>query len=236
MTKAERLLNIVTFLRSRRRAVTADVLAERLGVSKRTLYRDIQSLVLSGVPVRGEAGVGYLLDAEATLPPLMFSEAEIEALMLGARLVTAWGDDGMVKAAEEAMTRIRAVLPEETMRRLNRRTTPFLAPGSARRERARHGEAIRRAVAGQRVLAISYVDVEGRGSERHVEPLGLIFWGNAWTLVAWCRLRDDYRLFRLDRIEGLTITDHIFVAEEGRSLQAYIRQYTPDADTQFWPV
>jgi len=236
MTKAERLIAIVTFLRSRRRAVTADLLAERLGVSRRTLYRDIQSLMLSGVPVRGEAGVGYIIDADATLPPLTFSEAEIEALMLGARLVKAWGDDGMVTAADEAMTRIRAVLPDAMIQRFNRRTTPFLVPTSSRRERARFGELIRRGAAEQRVIELSYADVDGRETERQVEPLGLIFWGSAWTLIAWCRLRGDYRMFRLDRMVALSLTEEIFEARPGRSLQDYIRQYSPDMDTQFWSL
>ena len=234
MNKSERLLQILTYLRSRRTPVTAETLADRLGVSARTIYRDMQSLALSGVPVESEAGIGYLLEVDSSIVPLMFTEAEIEALMLGARLIRAWGDDGMVAAAEQALTKIRAVIPEKTMRRLSERTTPFLVPSYSRQERVKFGDTIRAAIGARKLLELTYVDVNDSRTERRVEPLGLIFWGAAWTLVAWCLLRHDYRTFRLDRIEKVAMSEQAFAADNGHSLKAYIEQYDPCVDTQFW--
>jgi len=233
MNKAERLLHIVTYMRSRRRAVTAIELSERLDVSERTIYRDVQSLVLSGVPIEGEAGIGYLLSTESTIAPLMFTESEVEALMLGARLIKAWGDDGMVASADSALTKIRSVIPEKLMHDLNHRTTPFLVPEIGRAEKVKFGDHIRKAIAQQCTVSIEYTDAKDSLSQRELEPLGLLFWGATWTLVAWCRLRDDYRTFRLDRIETLTITDHPFQTTS-HSLKQYIAKYSANADTDFW--
>ncbi|MDX1476038.1 MAG: HTH domain-containing protein, partial [Reinekea sp.] len=137
MNKAERLFQLVTYMRSRRTAVTAQELAQRLNVSERTIYRDMQSLVLSGVPVEGEAGVGYLLNSDTTIAPLMFTEAEIEAIVLGMRLVKSWADDEMIASADQAMTKIRSVISEPLMHRLNHRTTPFIVPEYGRTARVR---------------------------------------------------------------------------------------------------
>lgn len=236
MNKAERLLKLISYLRSRRTAVTAQALADHLGVSERTIYRDIQSLVLSGVPVDGEAGVGYLLDPRATLAPLMFTEQEIEAVMLGTRLVRAWGDDDMHDAADSALEKIRAVLPETMLHSLSRRRTPFLVPDNARSDKVRHGKTLREAIHKHRVLSLDYTDVEGKSSRRCVEPLGLVFWGASWTLIAWCRLREDFRSFRLDRMQGAKLQDENFEVRDGRALEDYLRQYYPDIDTGYWAV
>ncbi len=234
MNKAERLLEIFTYLRSRRTAVTALTLADRFNVSERTIYRDVQSLILSGVPIEGEAGIGYLVRTDASLAPLMFTEPQIEALMLGVRLVKQLGDDGMVGAADEALTKIRAVIPEPLMQRLNHKQTSMLVPEYGRDERIQHGELIRHAITQCQVLNLQYKDGKEKISERNVEPLGLVLWGMTWILVAWCQLRQDYRSFRLDRIKGISTTQEYFAANDERSFQAYLQQYDGSIDTQFW--
>ena len=234
MTKSERLLKILTYLRSRRTAVTATTLAERMNVSERTVYRDIQSLILSGVPVEGEAGIGYLVKADASLAPLTFTESQVEALMLGARLVKGLGDDGMVTAADEALTKIRAVIPDALMHRLNQRQTPFLVPIYGREERLQFGELLRNAITQRQVLTLDYVDGEDKASSRVVEPIGLVLWGVTWTVVTWCRLRKDYRTFRLDRIKAVSVTGETFPANANRSLQAWLKKYGSEVDAQFW--
>jgi predicted DNA-binding transcriptional regulator YafY len=233
MTKAERLLQLVTYMRSRRTAVTAKTLADRLNVSERTIYRDIQSLVLTGIPVEGEAGIGYLLKSETSIAPLMFSEAEIEAIVLGMRLVKSWGDDETIHHADTALTKIRSVLSEPMMHRLNHRSTPFLVPESNRLGRVKFSETIRQAIQNKKTILIDYTDVKQEVSTRELEPLGLVFWGRSWTLAAWCLLRKDYRSFRLDRIIDLTITDRDLEFTE-HTLQTYIDFQGNEIDTSFW--
>ncbi|WP_196160051.1 YafY family protein [Reinekea sp. G2M2-21] len=234
MNKAERLFQLVTYMRSRRTAVTAQELAQRLNVSERTIYRDMQSLVLSGVPVEGEAGVGYLLNSDTTIAPLMFTEAEIEAIVLGMRLVKSWADDEMIASADQAMTKIRSVISEPLMHRLNHRTTPFIVPEYGRTERVRFGEQIRQAIHQDRTVQIEYADAQQHMSERELEPLGLVFWGTSWTLAAWCCLREQYRSFRLDRIKQLVITDRTI--NRHHTLQDYLTHQGDDVNTEFWAI
>ncbi|MFC6631723.1 helix-turn-helix transcriptional regulator [Microbulbifer taiwanensis] len=228
MNKSERLLQLLTLLRARRTAVTARALAERLGVSERTLYRDIQSLTLSGVPIDGEAGVGYRLGRGSFVPPLMFTEDEIEALLLGVRMVQGWGDEDMGSAADSALHKIRSVLPDKMLQEQERQRATFLVPDTQRREKARYSGIIRRAIKDRQTLWLDYRDEQGNPTQREGNPLGLIYWGAAWTLVAWCRLRDDHRMFRLDRILDLKPTGQQFQLESHQTLEAYIRQYDPE--------
>ena len=228
MNKSERLLRIMTLLRARRTAITAAAMAERLGVSERTLYRDIQSLILSGVPVEGEAGVGYRLRAGAFLPPLMFDEAEIEALLLGVRMVQGWADEAIGAAADSALHKIRSVLPDRVVQEQEHQRVTLLVPDGQREEKARFGDLIRGAIKSRRTLWIDYRDEQGNPSQRESNPLGLIYWGAAWTLLAWCRLRDDHRLFRLDRIQDLRLSDKTFDVKPHQTLETYIRRYRPD--------
>jgi len=235
MNKAERLLHIVTYMRSRRTVVRAAELADRLNVSERTIYRDVQSLVLSGIPIEGEAGIGYLLNSKTSIAPLMFNEDEIDALVLGARLIKAWGDDGMISAADSALTKIRSVISEPLMHKLNHRTTPILVPELNRSEKVKFSDQIRLAINQSKTISIDYSDVKNDISTRELEPLGLIFWGNNWTLVAWCFLRDNYRTFRLDRINDLNLTENTFF-ETGHSLADYVASFGQEVDTRFWSV
>ncbi len=221
MRRADRLFQIVQMLRGGR-LVTARTLGERLEVSERTIYRDIADLMASGVPIFGEAGVGYVMREGYDLPPMMFTRDEMVALTVGARMVRAWGGAAMARAAEEALVKISAVVPEAERQRIVR--TEIHAPSSALSEgdRARI-DLIEKAVEGRRVLAVDYRDEKGDASRRTLRPLGLWFWGRVWTLVAWCELRDDFRMFRIDRIEALGETGRAFKPERGKTLADFYR-------------
>lgn len=219
MRRADRLFQIVQYLRGGR-LVTARRLAERLEVSERTIYRDIVDLQASGVPVEGEAGVGYVMQSGFELPPLMFTRDEIAALVAGARLVRAWGGVAMARAAEEALVKIETVLPDAERRRAAEVQVHAFAPemNDALRERI---DCLEAAVDQRKLLDISYSDAAGASSRRRIRPLGLWFWGKVWTLVAWCELRRDFRVFRIDRIGTIDDTGMSFRPDRDRGLAAF---------------
>lgn len=223
MRRADRLFQIVQLLQGRK-LVTARQLADRLQVSERTVYRDVQDLVLSGVPIDGEAGVGYMLHAGFHLPPLMFSPEEMEALVTGARLVKAWAGNTLADAAEQALTKIEHALPPKLKQKIG--DTRLFAPGF--HAYARHTpqlDKLRDAINRRQVLEISYTREDGEHSTRQVRPLGLFFWGNVWTLAAWCETREDYRNFRIDRIQTLTPLDRLFEETKDISLETLFAKY-----------
>ena len=216
MRRADRLFRIVELLRSGR-VTTARRLAERMEVSQRTIYRDMADLIASGVPVEGEAGTGYVMRPGYDLPPVMLTREEVVALVAGARLVRAWGGTAMAQAASEALDKIGAVLPEAARASADRTAIhAFRMPilDAATRERL---DRLERAVDARRRVGFDYRDEAGARTRRTVRPLGLWFWGKVWTLVAWCELRRDFRMFRVDRIEGLTEAG-AFEPEPGRTL------------------
>jgi len=220
MRRADRLFRLVTLL-SRARIMTARSLAAQLEVSERTIYRDVADLIASGTPIDGEAGVGYRLRRDYRLPPLPFSTEELEALATGLRMVEAWADPAMGRAAELALARIDAVLPAS---RRSLRDAPVLVPGfHVPASMLAPMAMLREAIGGRRKLQVSYVSAEGTSTERRLWPLGLVFWGQSWTLAAWCELRGDFRSFRLDRIGALQLLDEEFEIARGRSLQDYVR-------------
>ncbi|NVK38420.1 MAG: YafY family transcriptional regulator [Gammaproteobacteria bacterium] len=221
MHKSERLFQLVNLLRGRRTAITAEQLSEVLEVSVRSIYRDIQSLVLSGIPVEGEAGVGYRLKPGYQLPPLMFDYDEVQALLLGASMVQAWTDPELAAGAQRAVQKIRAVLPEPLLAQADRQAyrVPALGP------QAHLGDVhrtIRRACEQQQILLLQYEDAKGQASERRIWPLGMFFWGERWTLVAWCEARNDYRNFRFDRVKSVSLVDENYPLDAERNLQHYI--------------
>ncbi|WP_070966057.1 helix-turn-helix transcriptional regulator [Vibrio sonorensis] len=227
MSKSERLFELLTLLRSKRYAVTANHLAEVMEVSERTIYRDIQSLINSGVPIQGEAGVGYLLKSGAHLPPLMFTDKEMMALELGMRMVRAWSDEELANGSKSASAKILSVLPDKLKQQVE--SFPLLVPDyHTQSDTAKRGQMLRHATDNKLKVEISYTAESGVQTKRLLQPLGQIFWGKVWTLVAWCELRDSYRNFRLDRIEKLTILDEGFTTEENKSLKHYISMYAPD--------
>jgi predicted DNA-binding transcriptional regulator YafY len=222
MRRADRLFQIVQLLRGGRLA-TARRLAEALEVSERTIYRDIADLVASGVPIDGEAGIGYVLRSGFDLPPLMFSRDEIVALTVGARMVRAWGGAAMARAAEEALVKIGAVVPERDRDRIAE--VQIHAPTSALSDADRTRiDLIEAAVERRSVLAIDYRDENETATRRDVRPLGLWFWGKVWTLVTWCELRNDFRVFRVDRIAAIGPAGRTFKAERGRTLVDFFRR------------
>jgi len=220
MRRADRLFQIVGLL-DHTKVITARDLAEDLGVSERTIYRDIQDLSLSGVPIEGEAGVGYRLMKGFHLPSLMFDEEELAALMLGARMVQAWTDKSLASAAHQAIRKIENVIPERLRPALD--SEELLVPDfNVSPVTQEYLALLRRAIKQQRKTAYEYTREDGQNSSRLVHPLGLFYWGRVWTLVAWCELRDDFRHFRLDRMKNINITDEKFKIIPGRSLRDYL--------------
>ena len=221
MRRADRLFQIVQHLRGGR-LVTAQQLAERLEVSTRTIYRDIADLMSTGVPIDGEVGVGYVMEEGYDLPPLMFTRDEIVALVAGARLIRAFGGADMARGAEEALVKIGAVLPEAERLRAGRVPIHAIGPRMTDDLRAMI-DRIEVATEASRRLALDYSDQNGAATRRVIRPLGLWFWGAVWTVVGWCELRDDFRMFRLDRIEAMQ-EGAPFKPERGRRLQDFYRQ------------
>ena len=222
MRRADRLFEIIQQLRGDR-LVTAKVLAMRLEVSIRTVYRDIRDLQASGVPIDGAAGVGYLLRPGYHLPPLMFLPVEIEALIVGARMVKAWAGRDLAAAAAEALVKIGAVVPPDRMRIAER--VPIFASGFRIGETERSNlDLLAKGIDERRRARFAYRDADGSETERTVWPLALHFWGQVWTLAAWCELRDDFRTFRIDRAERVALTDASYPHTRGRTLEDYLAQ------------
>ena len=222
MRRADRLFQIVQYLRGRR-LTTAAQLADWLQVSQRTVYRDIQDLERTGVPVEGEAGVGYRLRPEFDLPPLMFTFEEVEALVAGARMIGGWGSPQLRQASELALAKIAAALPEH--RRIELERTRLYALNFAD-DGGKGGDVLdtlRHVIAGRVVTLLDYSDAVAKPSTRHVWPLGLYFWGHVWSLAAWCELRQDFRNFRLDRIVGAYSTERQYPDQSGRRLEDFVR-------------
>jgi predicted DNA-binding transcriptional regulator YafY len=226
MRRADRLFQIVQFLRGGR-LVTAKKLADKLEVSERTIYRDVADLQASGVPIDGEAGVGYVLRSGFDIPPLMFSRGEIEAIVLGTRMVEAWGGAQLADSAREALKKIEAVVPPDLRGRIER--THLYAPGYRVPEAVRlRLDALHDSIRDQHVAAIDYRREDGGDSKRRIRPLGLYFWGGAWTVVAWCELRVDFRSFRVDRIDRLDILGERFPSDPEKSLRAFLARMSRD--------
>jgi predicted DNA-binding transcriptional regulator YafY len=222
MRRADRLFLIIHALRGRRSALTAQQLAGTLHVSLRTIYRDVADLQLSGVPIEGEAGIGYVLRKGSDIPPLMFNADELEALVVGTRFVRAFGGERLGVAASAALLKIEAVLPPD-LRERSRRTRIYAPELENRIEASGMIDRLHGAVEARQVLQLQYRDPSARETVREVEPLCLTFWGGSWTLGAWCRLRQDFRNFRPDRIVAVETTGEVFADIAGRDLNAYLR-------------
>lgn len=217
--RADRLFQIVQLLRGGRKR-TARELSDILGVSERTIYRDIDSLILDGMPIRGQAGEGYRMAETVFLPPLALTKQELEALHFGMRLVGQNGDPGLKRAAEEVLVKIGAVTP---MARLEDRGKWLNVPVSSLADGSVQ-EKLRLAVTAKRKAFIRYQDQENSITERVVRPLQLEFWGRVWTCASWCEKRNDFRAFRLDRIVELELKEEFFEDEPGRRYEDYLAQ------------
>ncbi len=219
MRRADRLFQIVLLL-GRGRVLTAKSIAERLEVSDRTIYRDVQDLQLSGVPIEGEAGVGYILRRGYQVPPMMFDEEELQALVFGADVAKSYGDANMAQAADRILAKIDAVLPQRLRPQLasHRVVVPDFRISEEVSETL--GEA-RNAINNQLRLFFDYRNAAEESSERIIWPLTVAYWGRTWTLGGWCELRQDFRNFRLDRINSLRILSSKFPDEPGKRLEDF---------------
>lgn len=228
MRRADRLFQIIQLLRRRRTATTATHIADKLGVSARTVYRDIRDLVLTGTPIDGEAGVGYRIRPGFDLPPLMFDRDEIQALVLGARIVRQFGDPALARASAAILDKVAAVIPKDLAPLLTeaRLYVPSMLSGGAS---AAALTLAREALIARRKLRLTYANAKGDGTERTVRPLGIFFWGRTWTLAAWCEHREDFRNFRLDRVSRSSMLDMTFDDEPGKTLRDLLTKYGPAA-------
>lgn len=219
LRRADRLFELLQLLRGGRLR-TGRQLAEELGVSLRTVYRDIEAVVGAGVPIDGERGVGFLLREPYFLPPLTLTADELEALTLGVAMVRTHGDEDLAKAAGELLVKIDAVLP--AARRSGAAKAP-LAVFGAPLDRVHRAwlKTMRTAIKAREKLALAYRDAGDQLSERTVRPLELEHWGKVWTCTAWCELRQDFRMFRVDRVAECRATGERFADEPGRTLSDY---------------
>ena len=205
MRRADRLFRLVQVLQAKRFATG----------------QQIADLQRSGVPIEGEAGVGYRIDRGFELPPLTFNGEEIESLVLGARIVASWGDRELADAVRSAMAKVEAVLPEPLRRVLLE--TALFAPGSPDRAAVTEDLALlRHAVGEHRRIRFAYARADGATSVRTVRPLALYFWGSKWTLAAWCEFRADYRSFRPDRMKDVVVLDLTFDGSDGIRLEGFL--------------
>lgn len=219
MRRTDRLFELILLFRGGRLRRGRD-LAERLGVSLRTVYRDIDTLVASGLPIEGERGVGYVLREPVFLPPLTLSFAELEALHLGMEVVKGAADADLAEAARCLLDKIDAVLPSDRRGVDPLRGLSVYMPTAP--EAVRHRTTIRRAVVGRRILDIAYTRLDGTETRRRVRPLHIEYWGQTWTLTAWCDLRNAFRVFRIDRIAACDEVGEAFPVEADKSYAAYL--------------
>lgn len=226
MRRADRLFQIVQLIRGRR-LTTAAYLADRLEVSQRSVYRDVAALQSQGVPIEGEAGVGYRMRRGFDLPPLMFTTQEAQALVACVRVAQPRIDTGLARDADDALAKILAVLPalERAAAESLSVYAPSVGPDHATRVRL---ERLRHATDHKTKLRIGYLDLKDVTSVRVVRPLGCFYWGNVWTLAAWCESRGDFRNFRVDRIDAIEVLAERFRDEPGKTLPDLLRSYDCD--------
>jgi predicted DNA-binding transcriptional regulator YafY len=221
MRRADRLFQLVQLVRGRR-LTTAEWLAARLEVSLRTVYRDVADLQHQGVPIEGEAGVGYRMRAGFDLPPLMFTAGQAKALVACVRLAQSRLDTALARDADDALTKILAVLPAAA--RAAAESLAVYAPATVNHEATRERlRVLREATELRRVVQLDYDSLQGASSQRRVRPLGIFYWDAVWTLAAWCEWRQDFRSFRVDRIRALQPLPESFRDEVGKTLADLLR-------------
>lgn len=221
MDKTERLFSIMDALRRHRRPVTAAQLAEEQGVSVRTLYRDVQTLIGLGAPIDGEAGVGYMLKPGFFLPPLMFSPDELEALVLGGRWVQARPDHELSRAAKNALAKIATASPDDLRDKISNTGLWPVASNWNDRDEGKLLPLIREAIRDERVLEISYADEQGRTTDRVIWPVALAYYEQKQIVASWCTMREDFRNFRTDRIADARVIEGRF----GRRRAQLVREW-----------
>jgi len=220
MRRTDRLFELIQIFRDGRLKLGRD-LASQLGVSLRTLYRDIETLVASGIPIEGERGVGYILREPIFLPPLNLSHIELEALQFGMELAKRSADSELNIAANSLLQKVHAVLPAN-QQGIDRRWPMSVYSDNIAADVV-HLPILRKAIAARRKLDLRYRSLAGAVSHRIIRPLQVEFWGQVWTCTAWCEARDDFRAFRIDHIEKVVQLDNPFSAEKGKRLEDYLR-------------
>lgn len=228
MNRIDRLLALILYLQSRR-TCTAEAMAEHFGLSVRTIYRDIAALGEAGVPILAEAGVGYSLMKGYLLPPVNFSEQEAYALSTGVMLAQRMTTQSYNEKMQSALDKIKAVLPNEAKHRLD-----LLAKGMATPQTTHPQQAdlsvLQQAIARQQLLSFDYQSATNTPSRRDVEAAGLVFYLGRWHLIAWCRLRQDYRDFRTDRMHNLQLQAEKFKARTDFNAKDFLQHSTPAAE------
>ena len=224
MNRIDRLSAILIQLQSKKIVKAAEI-ADRFGISLRTVYRDIRALEEAGVPIGAEAGVGYFISEGFFLPPVMFSEEEASAILLGAKLIERMSDDSIGDNFSSAMYKIKSVLKssgKETLEELDSRIV--VSKGLRKLEKTNHLSLLQKSIADKKTIEIKYYsNYRENMTNRVVEPIGLYYYSGAWHLIAYCRMRNDYRDFRVDRIKNLEITNESFNTSERKTLDEYIK-------------
>lgn len=219
MRRTDRLFDIIQILRDGKLHRAQDI-AERLEVSVRTIYRDMDTLVASGVPVEGERGVGYMITEAITLPPLTLTTAELEALNLGMAIVGEAADPDLKAAALSLADKVDAVLPSQVIAEADAWKFAVYPFADAARGFA-HMPTLRAAIKARQKLRLVYTSKDGKVTTRVVRPLHMEYWGRIWTLTSWCERREAHRVFRVDLIESAEALPELFVDEPGKTLSDY---------------
>jgi predicted DNA-binding transcriptional regulator YafY len=215
MRRADRLFDVIQALRSAQGPMTAAALAEQLEVTVRTVYRDVATLQARRVPIEGAAGIGYVLRRGFDLPPLMFTTEEVDAIAVGAQLVRRLRDPALQDAAASVLAKIAIVLPDQT--RVYFTSAPFyVSEGNARVPDGVDLSEIRGAIRDTRKIRLAYADEQGRQTRRTIWPIALAYYVDVTLVAAWCELRNDYRHFRVDRIDNISILEEQYPPDNGR--------------------
>ena len=222
MRRTDRLFELIQLFRDGRLQRGQD-LAEKLEVSLRTIYRDIDTLVASGVAIEGERGVGYILRQPIFLPPLNLTYLELEALHLGISMVQKTADEELSGAGKDLLAKIDAVLPSDRPRSTHHWGMAIY--NDELQGTLQFMPVLRRSISTQRIIQLEYESLDGERSKRAIRPLQLEFWGKVWTCTAWCEARDDFRVFRVDRIVACKLTDQVFDTDLDKSLEAYLARF-----------
>ena len=214
MSRSVRFFEVIQILRQAKAPVTAKALAERLEVNVRTIYRDIASLQASRLPIEGEAGIGYVMRSGFDLPPLMFSQEELEAVVVGLSLLGRSGDSGLIQAAESVAAKISNVLPEENAFSASLHVSKWNQIPSSNTQ----PDEFRKLIRQEAEIEIVYLDLKEETTQRVIQPIALFYYIDAIILVAWCKLRNGFRHFRIDRIQDWELTGNNFTSE-GKELR-----------------
>jgi predicted DNA-binding transcriptional regulator YafY len=225
MSRTDILFQMTQIIRSRN-FTTAQYLADRLNLSIRTIYRYVNDLSLAGVPILSQTGKGYWIDKSFDVPPIQLSEEEMMALSLGSKLVKAFADPFLADAAQQLLDKVESVTPK-THQHLLYQSKVHAPANIVDKDTARSLGIVRKAVDANRKIDIHYQDEQGQKTQRTLWPLAVAFWGQSWTLAAWCESRDDFRAFRIDRIGEINTLKTTFIETPGRTLADFIKHQKP---------